>query len=1214
MTDPEPSIQKLADCRDSSLVGGKAINLGRLLRAGFHVPDGFVVTTAAYRRAHAAGRPDMPTDLADAVRRAWRDLGSPHVAVRSSATAEDLAEASMAGQYETFLGISSESALLEAVRNCWASLDSPRIRTYLAERRIAPESVAMAVVVQRQVPSDVSGVLFTTNPHAGRRREMLVEAAWGLGEAVVSGRVQPDTLRLDRASGEVLHTHVGDKTVRICPADGAEEPVPEPQRRAQCLTPDAVRQLWELGRRIEDHFGSPQDIEWGIHDGRLYLLQSRAITTLEHSEAYDALLEETQARLRSLAQAGHGPWVIHNIAETLPRPTPLTWSIIRRFMSGAGGFGAMYRLAGFRPSDEASREGFLERIAGKPYMDASMATEMFFADFPFRYDLDQLRTDPDASQSPPTVPSGSLPARFRAARRVGAANRRLRALADDFDRRLTDQIIPDFVAWCRREKQRNLAALSADEWIALWRERERRGLDEFAPQALLPSLISGMAVAELRAFLDETFWDEDPDELADRLSASPVPDKTVEQSIGLYQLAAGRLSLEAWMTVHGHRGPGEFDLASPRWRERPDEVRTMAQRMRGGPDPAALHHNHLEAARREIERLRSRLAGRRRAEFDRRLALVHRYIRFREDGKYYLIVGCDLLRDLALEAARRLRLDADDVFLLTFDELSGALRSGVVPQDLLAERRTRRQAEARLLVPHVIDAAEIEDLGRPPTLVCGEHCAAFAVSHGTASGPARIVRSPETAGDLGKGYVLVCTSTDPAWTPLFVGAAALVLEQGGTLSHGAIVAREMGIPAVVLAGATAMFADGETITVDGHNGAVLRAGAEAQAGPPEPTAADTHADRALVPPPSGSRERAGAKVRNYFLLAWGAILVAAFALPEAWLYGPSLRLMDALLWPLVPALGRPATVAVVAAAFAVLTMVGQRLLADHHRLREAKRRAALLTKDAARWPADSPRRQALMLLAAPVQTRVVMAAFVPLAVLLGPLVVSVMWLADHMPPDLWNADPGATVDVVAAVESDFPGTVSIQVGAPLALDSSFEPSRRVPPIRETLEKHAAALAAAEEPADLPERIRAMVAKAGERQPLSAFLAEKIPPQTIAWKVRVSEAKEGVFPVAVAAEGAEPVLARAVFGDSLPPAPAEVEGPAGSPVRSVRLAYSKPETKRVFWAPLARFGWAEGKGWTHTLLAWTAWDWGWLVTYILAYLPAMFALRRLLGIP
>jgi len=324
--------------------------------------------------------------------------------------------------------------------------------------------------------------------------------------------------------------------------------------------------------------------------------------------------------------------------------------------------------------------------------------------------------------------------------------------------------------------------------------------------------------------------------------------------------------------------------------------------------------------------------------------------------------------------------------------------------------------------------------------------------------------------------------------------------------------------------------------------------------------------------------------------------------------------MDALLWPLIPALGRPATVAIVAAVFAVLTMVGQRILADHHRLREAKRRAALLTKEAARWPADSPRRGALARLAAPVQTRVVLAAFVPLAVLLGPLVVSVMWLADRMPPDLWNADPGAAVDVVALVDGDYAGTVSIQVQPPLALDASFEPERRVPPIRETLEKHSAALVAAEHAADLPERIRALVAKAGERQPLSAFLAAQIPPQAVAWKVRSSEGDEGVFPIAVAADGAPPVVAHAVFGDSLPPAPAEVEGSADTPVRSVRLAYSKPEIKRVFWAPLARFGWAEGEGWTHALVAWTAWDWGWLATYILAYLPAMFALRRLLGIP
>ena len=331
-------------------------------------------------------------------------MGGGRVAVRSSATAEDMAAASMAGQYETFLDVDDEASLLDAVRCCWASLDSPRTRAYLAEHGIDPRQVAMAVVVQRLVPADVAGVLFTANPQTGTRREMLVEASWGLGESVVSGLVQPDVLRLDRETGRVLAATIADK--RVCIVAG-------PARRAaggRTPPPRALpavgrrHRLWQLGRRAADHFGSPQDMEWAIHDGELYLLQSRPITTLDEAEAYEEVLRLTRSELRDKIAAGRGPWVLHNLAETLPHPTPLTWSVIRRFMSGAGGFGAMYRRVGFEPSPAVSRDGFLDRVAGRVYMDAAAAPEMFFEGFPFRYDLEQLRRNPDAGQAPPDHP------------------------------------------------------------------------------------------------------------------------------------------------------------------------------------------------------------------------------------------------------------------------------------------------------------------------------------------------------------------------------------------------------------------------------------------------------------------------------------------------------------------------------------------------------------------------------------------------------------------------------------------------------------------------------------------------------------------------------------------------------------------------------------------------------------------------------------------
>ena len=852
--------QALSDCRDTSLVGGKAANLGRLLRAGFPVPDGFVVTTRAYRLAQAqsstgAVADTMPAAVADELCQAYRSMGGGRVAVRSSATAEDRAAASMAGQYETFLDVQGESGLLAAVRQCWASLDSPRALAYLREHEIDPACVDMAVVVQRLVPAEVAGVLFTTNPHDGGHREMLVEASLGLGEAVVSGQVQPDTLRVDRETGCVLaatiagnHASVGwtaesvpgsrtDSEVHPTAAStsghdvGHHVPivvagVPQDRRenqappRRSCLDGRDVHRLWQLGRRAVDHFGVPQDIEWAIHAGRVYVLQSRPITTLDGIESRENVLQAARRRLREESAAGRGPWVVHNLAETLAHPTPLTWSVVSRFMSGAGGLGGMYRQAGFEPAATVDREGFLERIAGRIYMDASRAPEMFFEDFPFAYELDDLVRSPDASQTPPTLPRGSFSSRWRAGRRLAAVRAQLHALSLDFDRQLRDTIFPAFARYVADAKRVDLQRLSTDGLIEHWQECERQVLDTFGAQSLMPSLIGEMAISELRAFLAESFWKEDPDALAYLISSGGPPDCTVTRDAELYEVGKGKRSLETWVGEHGHRAADELELAAPRWRE-PSEagtVREMAARLAAGDNPLDCHHRNRDAVNGRIAALRQRLSSRDRRQFDRRVELVRRYIAFREDGKDFLILGYDLLRDLAIEAGRRLGV-GQEVFFLTREELFAALRVGFAPCHLIEQQSAAYQAESRLTLPRVIDEKAIDTLGDAPERepVAGGH-KAFAVSSGEASGPARVLASPRDAGELGRGYVLVCPSTDPSWTPLFGNAAGLVLERGGMLSHGAVVARELGLPAVVLPDATRLFRDGEEIHVDGCRG------------------------------------------------------------------------------------------------------------------------------------------------------------------------------------------------------------------------------------------------------------------------------------------------------------------------------------------------------------------------------------------------------------
>ena len=309
-----------------------------------------------------------------------------------------------------------------------------------------------------------------------------------------------------------------------------------------------------------------------------------------------------------------------------------------------------------------------------------------------------------------------------------------------------------------------------------------------------------------------------------------------------------------------------------------------------------------------------------------------------------MILGYDLLRDLAVEAGRRLGV-GQDVFFLTREELFHALRVGFAPCQVIEQQRAAYEAETRLDLPRVIDAKAIDTLGDVPERepAAGGH-KAFAVSSGEATGPARVLASPHEAGDLGRGYVLVCPSTDVAWTPLFGNAAGLVLERGGMLSHGAVVAREMGLPAVVLAGATRLFRDGEELHVDGCRGWVgktsqaRRQDSPANAIDPD----DVRVWAELIPPPPGRKDRAAARLRNLLAAAWAVFLLAVFLLPEQWVYQPTLAALDFILWPIVRALGKPATVALLAAGVAALSLVVQKLVTDNRRLLEAKHRAAAL--------------------------------------------------------------------------------------------------------------------------------------------------------------------------------------------------------------------------------------------------------------------------------
>jgi len=1212
MMAPGKYTRSLVNCRDTALVGGKGASLGRLIRAGFQVPGGFVVNTHAFRLAYTP-RPEsgmaaeVPAEVEEEIRYRYEQMGRGTVAVRSSATAEDLAAASMAGQCETFLDISGDEALIEAVRNCWASLHTERIRAYFHEHGIDPSVVAMAVVVQRLVPADVAGVLFTSDPNGAGRKEMLIDANWGLGETVVGGHVQPDVLRLDAANGRVLSASIADKTVYISAGTGGEKPVEESRRRQACLSSRDVHSLWLLGKQTEEYFTTPQDIEWAIHEGKLYLLQSRPITTQREIEARQEVVSSTREHLRGEIAAQRGPWVLHNLAETLPHPTTLTWSVIQPFMSGSGGFGAMYRRAGFQPSPAIDRDGFLDLIAGRVYMDVTRSSEMFCEDFPFAYDLQQLANDPEASQKPPSVPRGSFSTRMKASGLLAKASAKVQALAENADTDFREKIAPQIRAWVEQSRAQDLRALSAEELIGLWRAREKQVLDVFGPETLLPSLICGMVWADLEAFLHENFWDEDADALLRLIAAGGTPDHTVVANAELFEVAQGKRSLETWLAAHGHRGPGEFDMAAPRWREQPGALRDMAARLAAGEPPLERFRRGSVVAAAHASKLRVQLPPADAVEFDRRLELVHRFMPFREEGKDYLMLAYDLLRDAALELGRRLEV-GDGVFHLTRDEIFDALRVGFAPHHLIEQRQFRYRAEIKVTLPRVIDAAAIERLGETTAVqMTAGACKALSISAGRASGPARVLHEATEAGDFGTGYILVCPSTDPAWTPLFVNAAGLVLECGGTLSHGAVVAREMGLPAVVLADATRIFRNGEQIEIDGNNGWVGRARPQSeQAASPAAHAevvdpADTRIPRALIPPPSGAKDRRAASWRNIALGIWAAYLVGFFILPKAYVQTPTLALLDFLLWPLAIALGKPATVAIVAVVVAVGTLLVQKFITGNRQLLEAKRRAAALTQHAKLLPEGSPRRRAMTELAASVNGRLLLARLAPICLLLGPMMMPFVWFSDRIDPKVPVGVAGSSVQIVATVDGEWTEPVRIEVPAGVALDETTVAVRTLPPVRRTLE-HLLTLyrepqSRGEGPWEL--QVAPDVARMQTASSLKNYLDAGLPPRGITWTIRPPAGAAGRFPVSVVTEGHSPVGLNVVLGSQYPPGALAAKGDAGSPVRELRAVYPTSSQKPVFWQPLAVLG--------------STMDVGWLWLYLITYLPVLFIVQAALKV-
>ncbi|MGZ3147501.1 PEP/pyruvate-binding domain-containing protein [Lentzea chajnantorensis] len=811
----------------AAVVGGKAANLGELTRAGLPVPQGFCVTTDAYRAVAGAGAPagttpgnarrtvletPVPQEIRDAVVAAYRGLGDDvPVAVRSSATAEDLPFASFAGQQDTFLNVVGEDAVVDAVRRCWASLWTGRAVSYRETNGIDHRTTYLAVVVQRMVQSAVSGVLFTANPVTGTRDQVVIDASPGLGEAVVSGAVNPDHFVVDGT--EIVQRRPGDKRflIRSLPGGGTEH-VEVDAADGPCLTDDQVHALAELGRRTQAHYGSPQDVEWAIDAaGALHLTQARPITTL--------------FPLPENNKAGHA-YFCFSLAQGLERPiTPMGRAVFREIA------GSAFEIVIGDPASQSyvevgeriffdvtkvlrSRVGreFVTRLLG--VMEARSAEV-----------LRGLFDDPRFAVTS-SSPMPALRRVLRLARRFHAPQTVLRALAD-----------PEKAARGARALEREVlekaAGLTVEQAL---RQCVVPVLPRLAPTALAGFALLGLVgkvvdvrPGELQAVLrglpnnvttemDLAMWD-----LAREIRRDPA---------ALRQFRNGErpAALDAFLAKWGHRAVAEIDLGLPRWSDDPAHVIGVVRNLLLLEDadaaPDAVFARGAAEAEAMIETLARRSWGR---GWFVRFALRRTRVLagLREHPKYLVITLFGVLRERIaragadLVAQGRLRA-ADDVFFLNFEELrstQGDLREVVARRREVYDREMRRRHIPRVLLSDGTDAEAVHH----GTAVEGDLVGTPA-SAGTVTGAARVVMDPVGA-HLEPGEILVAPSTDPGWTPLFLTAGGLVMEMGGANSHGAVVAREYGIPAVVgVREAVTRIRTGDRITVDGSTGAVTTPG------------------------------------------------------------------------------------------------------------------------------------------------------------------------------------------------------------------------------------------------------------------------------------------------------------------------------------------------------------------------------------------------------
>ncbi len=846
-------IRWLEDLNQNSVpeAGGKAANLGEMIHAGLPVPPGLVVTADAYRVHLDAGHlPDriaarlqnllaedltavtaasddimgwigtapMPDAIRAAVASSYDGLSrrlivsengaeALRVAVRSSATAEDLPSASFAGQQETYLNIGEAEAVIDAVRKCWASLWTPQAISYRASMNFDHLGVALAVVVQALVAADTAGVMFTANPVSGARDEILISGSYGLGEAVVSGVVTPDTYILSQ-DGNVKQRTLGTKEIRVvADASGTHtEAVPQADQRRYCLSDYDLAALADVGRRVQAHYGSPMDIEWVLSNGELYVVQARPITTLNRMPAHP-LAPADEAPINTKIA---GDW---EAFEYWPEPTtPLDISFYIKCRDGAA---TVYKFFGMRPPTKQNEavERPDGRIAVRIY-NPRRSPAMLWA-IPGR--LLFQRGDPLKKWQAVVGEYNAMLKQWRLAESAGIEAQDAAALA-----RLVVQEMSDFpYLMAARGRAMLFPFRHYVIWIYLW--------------AWFSNGLKGANALRDRLLRAVPFLTSLQNQAVDRLVKIA---KTQGKNSPEYKSA-----LADFMAEWGSRPARGITMmpSIPSWREAPDVVNGLVDALLSDSTAApeeALRRDEADfrMARAEVE---SRLWSPLRRLFHRHLEFARNGLIGREDGRYRMEIMTTQIRHTALLLGDMLVTagilsSRDDVLFLLSNELEPVAQGKLDPTERIARRKQgfARLVAANECVQHWLVASGSIAAPKPKNAknsavsADGHSLSGQAAAGGVATGPVCVVHGPHEFSKLRKGDVLVAPFTAPVWTPLFRLASAVVTEIGGAGGHAAIVAREYGIPALVaVPRATTLLCDGQRVRVDADRETVSIVGA-----------------------------------------------------------------------------------------------------------------------------------------------------------------------------------------------------------------------------------------------------------------------------------------------------------------------------------------------------------------------------------------------------